>query len=354
MHHSACPPRALSLYHTNSQPITGSGHTPLKAPNDWSRIDLSIECSIDGIDYDPFDDEETHDNQHTATKRKKIFSRITSLVERVFLYQHRTWYYVILILAHHARIIRFDSTCIFVTTKFNYKISGAILTDFLCRFSHCDVNMRGHDPSAIRLEPGNPLIAKMRHFARSEGTAEKPEDYVQQIFEASLDDSWLWHKLEVHVRPEAGQLRSLDSSQPQGPKRFFVVGKPCFYAGGVVGRGTRGYIAVEVDDNGELVGSYVYLKDTWRVDRPGRSQEGFTLAALNLRGVPFVPTLVCHGDLPYPLTTSHTRLVPYEEECRIKHDRHYRIVVNEIGKPLCQFQHSGQLVKALYNVVQGM
>ena len=155
---------------------------------------------------------------------------------------------------------------------------------------------------------------------------------------------------------------------------YFAVGKPHFYSGGVVGRGTCGYIAVPLDEKNKPMplridkdgkalplaeackfapaGTddksqksdfrdvyFVYLKDAWRVDHPGIEKEGAVLHVLNEHKVPFVPTLLYHGDLAEQDTLSYSRWPAYHEkedpiDCPLKAHQHYRLVVAEVGKPL--------------------
>ena len=59
----------------------------------------------------------------------------------------------------------------------------------------------------------------------------------------------------------------------------------------MVGRGTRGYVALEWESQ-----RFMYLKDAWRPYYAGVDSEGVTLAKLNANKVRNVPTLVRHED----------------------------------------------------------
>ena len=118
------------------------------------------------------------------------------------------------------------------------------------------------------------------------------------------------------------------------------------------------YVAVEVDARGELVGPFVYLKDAWRVDHPGIEQEACVLEDLNRHEVPFVPTLVCHGDLEGQVTKSQDACAKRQAKnrklkCTFKRHQHYRSVVAEVGKPLEHFQTGIRLVVAIYCCMLG-
>ncbi|EJF57404.1 hypothetical protein DICSQDRAFT_174046, partial [Dichomitus squalens LYAD-421 SS1] len=124
----------------------------------------------------------------------------------------------------------------------------------------------------------------------------------------------------------------------------FAVGAPYFQAPGVAGRFTRGYIALPVNDKGKIddEATFVFLKDAWRVDHPEIEQEGETLRFLNQRKVPFVPTLVCHGDLGQVTKSQEhwKELHPEVKKVPLKTHSLYRVVVKEVGLPLEAFVDS--------------
>ncbi|TFK83367.1 hypothetical protein K466DRAFT_602927, partial [Polyporus arcularius HHB13444] len=172
---------------------------------------------------------------------------------------------------------------------------------------------------------------------------------------------------------------------------------PVFCAKGLIGRGTRGYVALDCTN-----GRFVWLKDAWRADYLLLEKEGDILAELREAKVPFVPTVVCHGDIreqttltsqvwedkhplpgpapgpshvsdqprassssskrkwtdvedsgvhvPPPKGLSGTDL-PYREDCPLRLHRHYRLVVEEVAKPLCEFETGKQLVSIIKDCI---
>ena len=338
------------MYQTGFAPQPVDGTYP---GVDWSRMELSIECKADCTAQDPFDANAT-DDQPTAEKRKRALGQILSYAELIFHYQQRTWHFMILFLGDFARIVRFDRSSIFATTKFNYKTETNKLNEFLWRYSHQGITKRGHDPTATRVERGGKLWDIMM---KKKGSGLDADDYVQKLFDDSLDEAWPWWQLEVPVSPPPGKPRTRLHCAP----RRFLVGKPHFLAPGVTGRGTRGYVALPLDLSGKPSGSFVYLKDAWRVDHKGIEKEGDILHELNQAKVDFVPTLVCHGDLSGPEQTINwvslwKKYYPKadESECPLKKHHHYRAVVQEVGKPLTEFgPGSHDLVLAIVCVLRG-
>ncbi|RPD57780.1 hypothetical protein L226DRAFT_163498 [Lentinus tigrinus ALCF2SS1-7] len=316
---------------------------------DWSRVELSIECKTG---QDPFD-ANAADNEPTAEKRKRALGRILSIAELVFQYQQRTCHFMILFLGDFARIVRFDRSTIFATAKFNYKTETKKLAEFLWRYSHSSPAQRGHDPTATRVERGDELWRTM--MAKKGAKDGANPDYVQKLFDDSLDETWPWWQLEVPIAPPPEKRTTRMRCT-----RKFLVGKPHFLASGVTGRGTRGYVALPLDNSGRPCERFVYLKDAWRLDHKVVEKEGDILYELNQAKAEFVPTLVCHGDLSgseqttdwQSLWKEHHPMAD-ESECPLKRHQHYRLVVQQVGKPLADFgPGSDDLVFAIGCVLQ--
>ncbi len=321
----------------------GSSRFP---PVDWSELEISMECKTKPTAQDPFEDDSPH-YEPTVDSRKDVFGQILSYAELVFRHQQRNFFYMVVFLGDYARILRIDRSSIFATKKFNYKTEPSKLSQFLSRYAKLSPAKRGHDMSAKRVRPGTKLWNVMLSLR-----TDSSEDHTHQYFSDSLDENWSWWELKVPV----GTTRH---------KRF-LVGKPHFIAPGVVGRGTRGYVALPVDSKGVVKGKFVYLKDAWRVDHPGIDQEGSILQELNDNNVEYVPTLICHGDLAGAEQITDWRdfwaechavkgVKPATSVSPLKRHQHYRLVVAEVGKPLHEFGDSStQLIMALLACLLGV
>ena len=299
---------------------------------------------------DPFDD-----NSPTGApghrKRREAFDQVFAQVQPILQRQQRTFLFMVIFIGFSARLVRFDRSSIFATRLFKLDDSD-FLIDFLVRYTQRSPEDRGHDTIAQYIDPAvrdsGSLAEKMRRCLQDAKTR-KEEDHIIALWETSLDERWPWWKLCV---PD--ELTNQD--------RWYVVGKPSFKAHGVLGRCTRGYVAVEVID-GELDGKFVYLKDTWRAvatdpldEAAYLRKEGETLKRINEANVAHVPTLVAHGDIQGQETQvpKDSQKVNDKRKHRVKKHQHYRLVVEEIGKPLSQFKNSGQLVLAMHDCIQGM
>ena len=321
----------------------------------WSRVELTIECKVPKTSKDPFDESEP-DNEATSDERKRTLAQIFSYAALVFRHQQRTSHYMILFLGHHARVIRYDRAGVYTTTKYDYVKHGSQLVEFLLKLTSSDRAARGFDTTAHRIEPTSVLGARMRQWGLDK-RQEDSDDHVQEMWNKSLDDKYPWWKLEVYVEDNNTRDSSASSSDPSKAPviRTFVVGKPHFQAPGLAYRATRGYVAVAVDSNDELHGDFVYLKDAWRVVGKDIEKEGDVLELLKKKDVPYIPQPVCHGDVPGQITKSQViwQKAHPGEECSMKTHQHYRLVVQEVGRPLCDFKTGHMLIMAILCCIIG-
>ncbi|CDO68849.1 hypothetical protein BN946_scf185035.g2 [Trametes cinnabarina] len=244
----------------------------LKKSANWSTMEVFIECKTDNTSGDPFDDSAA-DGQPSAEERRKVLGQIMTYAYLIFTGQQRTHLFNVTIFGSHARISRWDRAGVTTTKRFNYKKEPEKLLEFFWRLSRLTPAQRGHDASATLVGPRSPDYKLMR------SRADKPrlvgglafQEHAGEAFQKSLKDS-RWWKLKVD-----------DESDPaSGPKtRYFLVGRPHFTAAkGLVGRATRGYVGIDLEDP---AGPFVYVKDAWRVDHEGIRKEGEILGYLNAR-----------------------------------------------------------------------
>ncbi|KAI0827955.1 hypothetical protein BC628DRAFT_1317497, partial [Trametes gibbosa] len=339
------------LYPSDGVPRAAKANDNLQSPlSDWSAVELCIVTTtceaLDLINEARLDDELPVDDRRSAE-----LGRVLSYTESIFKHQQRTCVFMVLLLGTDCRLVRFDRAGTIASQKFNYRTNGASLIEFLWRYARWPAAARGHDPTVERILPTSPLAEHMRVRAIKDKDTAKPEDYVRRLFEESLDVRWPWWKLRID--DEAGV-------------RFFLVGKPNFFASGVAGRGTKGFVAVDADD---INGPFYYLKDAWRVIGLDIDMEGNILQYLNDKAVGYIPTLECHGDVggrKEQMTETDALWAEINEKeggkdekeedddnkkkdliSPFKTHRHYRIVVKEVGQPMSEFTSSRQLVHVL-------
>ena len=317
---------------------------------DWGSVELSIDFRVD-VDQDPFD-ELVDVATGEAEKRKSVLEQLTKCVSIIFERQHRTHHFTLLIMGHHARILRWDRFGVIATQKFDYVDQPELLFRFLWRYSRLSDEQRGHDPTARRLLPDNPL------YELISTRVEQPEKYGSRIlYEHAYG---MFRKSIENSRPRY-LMKVRDATVENDPEHLFVIGDPTFAAPGLAGRGTRGFVAVEVetrDGKWSLKPGYVWLKDCWRVAHDRIEREGDILIKLNKANVKGVPTLICHGDVGGQRTWSQE---PWKkrnsdqqpETCPFKTLVHYRMVVAEVCLPLSFFKNGKQLLKLIIDCIRG-
>lgn len=166
--------------------------------------------------------------------------------------------------------------------------------------------------------------------------------------------------------------------------QHFLVSIPVSAPLTVATRGTRGYWAVKIPDEGLNEKKHViaFLKDTWRVNVAAMEIEGEVMAMLVEAGVKFVSDIFCQGDVPgkmsgyYPRKDniskrlrSNAKSVAYHqtsdqstltdrfanEEWNCNRDEkstiarstphvHYRMASIEVGYPLSSFRGTKDLI----------
>lgn len=344
------------LYPTQgaSEPTKGGGTGACSCAVDWTTIEMYIECRSDLVSGDPFYESQPN-NAQDAQERQEVLSQILICAQLVYDNQQRTHQFMLIFLGTSARIVYVDRSGIFATKKFDYKNDATHVVEFVWRLARLDPSQRGHDTTAERVPHSSTVGKAMKAIA--EKVPDDSEDYAYVQFKKLLNSSSTWWRLTVK-----------DELAAEGAKkeRKFLVGKPHFSAPGVSGRGTRGYIALDVDSlsfdagglslavngvalNADKLGTprFVYLKDTWRVVHEDIDKEGTILRTLNGFDVPYVPTVLHHGDLGQ-VTVSPQLWVT------LKKHSHYRLVVKEVGKPLETFDTGEELIGVIYSCVIGL
>lgn len=354
-----------------------------------------------------------------TTSAKEVLGQIATYIDLLQAVQQRMSVFMLFIVGRRYRILHWDRAGVIVTPSVDYYEEPDGLCEFLWRISYVSDVTLGFDPTATRLSPGDPDWVRMEEYAVALETDVSSEervlqpgeleslgdgsdaspiifDYVRTMFAQSIADP-RWPRYKLRVSPSETEHHD------------FLVGKPTFCASGAIGRGTRGYVAVDC-----TTGGLVWLKDSWRVDYEKVEQEGLILERLNADPkIVDVPTLLCHADVlcqrtitaawweaqnprssiatsepaevhgniekrkevnkARPSSSGGPRGVKrkweddsvrpetgaddgfdYRPECPVRHHRHYRLVVKEVGMPLKKFKDVWQLVHMLFDCLDSM
>ncbi|KAI0645123.1 hypothetical protein C8Q79DRAFT_1119866 [Trametes meyenii] len=324
------------------------GRAPDDGRPDWTHVRLYIEFKRGGTSLDPFDDDDGDSPEPTAAKRAAARSQITAYTRTTFLYQHRNALYSLFVNGQEFRVLRWDRSGVVVTKKLNYVEDPTPLLRFLIYFARLSDSEQGIDVTATLLTPGSKALALMAEFAEddpsdmpyeeddlvpawdttkststsaeasnepqasssssrkgkarakkdpesylddvepSDGSDPRVFSYVRKRFRESLVADWPHYKLEV------------------GPeKRPFLVGMPVYFSSSMFGRGTRGYIALDVQSR-----RFVFLKDSWRPFYEGVEPEGHYLQMMSSEDEVSIPRLLVHGDVQGDFTFT----APYAQQ----------------------------------------
>ena len=131
------------------------------------------------------------------------------------------------------------------------------------------------------------------------------------------------------------------------------MGKRYFASSSPTGRGTKCFVAYDVSRK-----RLVFLKDYWRSVVSTSTPEGKVLTDLRMKGVQSVPTPIAAGDVMCGGKKQETRThfgLSRDERTQTKWpvQRHYRLVMKEICRPLSSFRTAKDLVKIIYDALNG-
>ncbi|KAH9924997.1 uncharacterized protein BXZ73DRAFT_50266 [Epithele typhae] len=305
---------------------------------------MSIKFKRGGTKNDPFDDRREYDNESLALSRKMVRGQLMAYSARLFHKQHRKWHFQLLVNGREFRFLRWDHSGVIVTEAEDYVTTledTEHLLKMLYGFSRLNRSGKGYDDTVEELSDTSVGWTRMGQL-----TNPHPDDITPDTREASAEYhiaaefhpdiaeervvQWLKDKAfyadprrddnrqtppDTHMRdlrylPTFDYIRAkFKSSIAPGNRRYivkidggiFLVGSPVFVAFGAVGRGTRGFIALEWATQ-----RFVFIKDTWRPFYAGLPSEGDVLKTLNEGSVRNVRTLVCYEDVPgHETETSH-------------------------------------------------
>jgi hypothetical protein len=223
------------------------------------------------------------------------------------------------------------------------------LAEFFLRFDQLTPEQRGRDVSVTRPNREDRGLAQValtpiRAADESEEEFERRKSY--------LDPETFMEYLVNDI--ETGDTLHFIGPPPQRPLLCLQ------------GRASRGSPVYDVQ-----TGYVRYLKDTWRINSESQPMEGTIYKVLHDAKVRHIATVVAHGDVSSPNTAScgteaqgnfHvTQTDKYstcnESWCKLKplmqSYRHYRIVLDTVGRDLSSFESSKELLNAVLDAMIG-
>ncbi|KAI0714070.1 hypothetical protein C8T65DRAFT_645395 [Cerioporus squamosus] len=274
----------------------------------------------------------------------------------VFARQHRLFVFTISMFGSYARFLRWDRAGCVVSESFNIRERPDLLCEMLWRFAAASDVQRGHDPTVELALAEEPIFMDaIKRYVRSQiGSGQDADQAIKLHYEPG-------HVVAIQV------LHHRFTATSENTRRF-LVSRPVVTPLAMVGRGTRGYWAVDTTTD-----RVVFLKDTWR-HTSLLEVEGETLRRLNDLGVRNIPSLVWHGDVPKGLpevtrkltqndlqSTGSDQFVSFPGICQVDGENirtskrhHYRLVMGTVGSPLKTVRGAKELLHAAYDVFTAM
>ena len=337
----------ITLFSKNDEPglFGGSSMEAL-----FLRMQLFVKLKTHTY-YDPFRDlpdggmEEERSNSGHETRRQCFPYAANQLA-----YQHRLFVFSLVICGNRARFIRWDREGAVVSAGIDCSRDPDLVIEFLRRFNQLTDKQRGLDPTA---------------------TPATPEQV--EMFEAAVA------KIDIEsLKPSVGDRKiyprfRLEVSDSDNTSSYYIVGRALDYCLGVVGRCTRGYLALDLSTK-----EWVFLKDMWRPDTSGVEPEHVWYEKLIKARVPHlvkfkhasdvipsIPPCHYHGTPALDDTTTTGRQGAQRglthrlaglfdpSDSSLQGRVHYRLVQRELCRPLSEFTNSNHLVLVMLHSLKG-
>ncbi|KAI0073809.1 hypothetical protein K474DRAFT_1677617 [Panus rudis PR-1116 ss-1] len=323
---------------------------------DWTNLEFVVDIHCDET-VDPFPSSNTDSVHHSrsidGTAGGKVLEDLEQYILAQFCRQHRTSTLALCIFGRYVRFLHVDHAGVTASEAVNYVNNPRIMADFFWRYNRLSRIERGFDPTVVPAAPAECrlLTQAVAYYVQ---TLER-NDGVAQKLRCTLSKDCPTYKIEV-----------VDESS--SIKTEYIIRKPCAEPRNPLGRATRGYIALRLD-NGDsdkppasLVRRLVFLKDYWRVPSSKVQKESESYKELKEHGVPHIPEVLSAGDVftgSQPQQT-YTQQVLHMRGIRLSNPPkslaphiHHRIV-QQLGLPLTSVRDARELVQVMRDALQAL
>jgi hypothetical protein len=306
--------------------------------------------------YDPFQDNAAAAAEFTMERSSingdNTRGQCALYAANQLAYQHRLFAFSLVICGKRARFIRWDREGVVVSAGIDCSTNYDLVIEFLQRFNQMTAEQRGLDPTATPATP-----------EETEAFESAVANVEIESLRRSVGDQKAYPRFRLELRDASDGVS------------HYIVGKALDYNLGVVGRCTRGYLALDRSTNRP-----VFLKDMWRPDVQGVEPEHIWYERLTAAKVPYLvkvkhgsdvvqststSTLGYHGMAPLKPTETTSRqgaqrglthrLVDLfdSRESKLRGHVHYRLVQTELCRPLSEFKNSEHLVSVVLDSLKG-
>ncbi|KAL6305365.1 hypothetical protein BKA93DRAFT_927880 [Sparassis latifolia] len=308
------------------------------------------------------------DNEGIRERAEQGLGRNVACVTEACARQHRSCYFSVALSGSRVRLIRWDRAGAIASESVDLHNNARPICEFLWRYAHASQSQRGHDPTVQS-------VTKEEEKLFSESIKRHVESQL-----GFSDQTSLIAAMAEHYKP--GTVVAVAMVNNSSEERRLLVSRPVVSPVSMMGRGTRGYWAV---DAGSPTGAVFFLKDTWRCNNECQT-EGEILADLHRAGVPNIPQLICHGDVLERQPQLNINKIKVKENgcvesgqahwvCKRERDQtlyecnrapfecdqaplrplvHYRLVSGTVGYGLQHFQGTQELLCGTFDAYQAI
>ncbi|KAI0791329.1 hypothetical protein C8Q75DRAFT_732431 [Abortiporus biennis] len=251
---------------------------------------------------------------------EKTREQLTEYAAEIFRRQHRNFVFSVSISRRHARFMRWDRQGAIVSESFNYVSEPRKLHQFFYKLDQMTDVELGYDSSVSVASP---------HEASLMRSHVPTNNYHLELLQKATKGSEIIYKVPV---------------QDGNTTRDFLVGRTLYSSPSIIGRGSKVFVAYDMKDH-----RLVLLKDVWRVLSSCLHPEHEVYAKLKASNVKHIATVVCAGDVVGPYTRTLTQ--EYITVGRYHNLQHYRLVLGEIGRPLCEYRSEDSLLRYILHIL---
>ncbi|KAH8100078.1 hypothetical protein BXZ70DRAFT_893972 [Cristinia sonorae] len=270
---------------------------------------------------------------------REIRGQVCDYVAELMQQQHREFLFTVSIYRTKAYLMHWDRVGTVISEPIDLATEPEQLFKFFFRLRKASDSdaQHGLDSTATAIfedSDNHPSVLAMKEALAALPDDARVKPYIAKAFGGDL---WPYYELEVpdKVSPFTSHtflVRNL-STRTTSPSP--------------TGRGTKGYIAFDLEMN-----KFCFLKDAWRADADGVHPEIDVYKRLESLATPIagIATVLCGGDM---YNAVHSKGRPLRQETRTKAGYapriHTRIVLNEVGIPLRDYEHSFELCCVVYD-----
>lgn len=337
----------VTLFSKNDEPNLPNGSN---TETSFLHMELFVELKHD-TSSDPFRDLPSDDmEERDSISGDETRGQCLLYAANQLAYQHRLFAFSLVICGKRARFIRWDREGVVVSKGVDYSKHPDLVINFLRRFNQLTDEQRGLDPTAT---PATPEQVEMFESAVAKVKIES--------LKFSVGDRVIYPRFRLEVR------------EPDNNVSHYIVGRALDYNLGVIGRSTRGYLALDLSTK-----ECVFLKDMWRPDVSGVEPEHVWYEKLIKAKVPHLvefkqgsdvvpstPPCHYHGTIALePTKTTSLRGAQQglthrlaclfgPPDSSMQGHVHYRLIQKELCRPLSEFRNSEQLAKVVLHSLEG-